>query len=75
MTDTETSTNFSFNKNNILFQAASVSVCGVDNNKLDNAPLLFDWGSQQSYVSDKLRKRLKLPTLRSEKVSINTFGN
>ena len=43
--DTETSTNFSTNKNNILLQTASVSVCGVDNNKLDNVPLLSDCGS------------------------------
>ena len=56
-------------------QTASVSVCGVDNNKLDNVPLLFDCASQRSYVSDKLRKQLKLPTLRSEKISIKTFGN
>ena len=65
--DVETSTNFSTNKNNILLQAASVSVCGVDNNKLDNVPLLFGCGSQRSYVSDKLKKQLKLLTLRSEK--------
>ena len=56
-------------------QTASVSVYGVDNNKLDNVPLLFDCGSQRSYVSDKLRKQLKLPTLRSEKISVNIFGN
>ena len=56
-------------------QTASVSIYGVDNDKLDNIPLLFDCGSQRSYASDKLRKRFKLPTLRSEKISINTFGN
>ena len=54
--DAETSRNFSTNKNNILLQTASVSVCGVDNNKLDNVPLLFDCGSQRSYVSDKTIK-------------------
>ena len=57
-------------------QTASFSVCGVEKNKLDNVPLLFDCGSQRSYVSDKLRKQLKLPTLRStKKKSMNTFGN
>ena len=54
--DAETSTNFSSNKKNILLQTVSVSVCGVDNKKLDNVPLLFDCGSQRSYVSAKLRK-------------------
>ena len=73
--DADTSTIFSTNKNNILLQTASVSVCCVDNNKLDNVPLLFNCGIQRSYVSDKLRKQLKLRTLRSEKISINTFGN
>ena len=73
--DAEASTNFSTNKNNILLQTESVPVCGLDNNKLDNVPLIFDCGSQRIYVSDKLRKQLKLPTLRSEKISINTFGN
>ena len=56
-------------------QTESVPVCGLDNNKLDNVPLIFDCGSQRIYVSDKLRKQLKLPTLRSEKIFINTFGN
>ena len=73
--DTETSTNFSTNKNNILLQTALAPVCGVDSKKLDNVPLLFDCGSQRNYVSVKLRKQLKLPTLRSENISINTFGN
>ena len=66
---------FLLKKKKILLQTASVSIYGVDNDKLDNIPLLFDCGSQRSYVSDKLRKRFKLPTLRSEKISINTFGN
>ena len=73
--DAETSTNFSTKKNKILLQIPSVSVYGVDNNKLDNIPLLFYCGSQRSYISDKLRKQLKLPTFRSGKISINTFGN
>ena len=66
--DAKTSTDFSSSKNNILLQTASVSVCGVDYNNLDNVPLLFDCDSQQSYGSVKLRKQLKLPTLKSEKI-------
>ena len=57
--DAKTFTIFSSNKNNILLQTASVSVCGVDNNNLDNVPLLFGCDSQQSYGGDKLRKQLK----------------
>ena len=59
--DAETCTNFSTNKNNRILQTTSVSVCRVNNNKLDNVSLLFDCGCQRSYVSDKLRKQLKLP--------------
>ena len=73
--DVETSTNFSTNKNNILLQAASVSVCGVDNNKLDNVSLLFDCCSQRSYVSDKLKTQLKLLTLRSEKFLLTLLAS
>ena len=72
--DVKTSTNNSSNRNNILLQTASTSACGVDNNKLNDVPLLFDCGSQRSYVSDKLRKQLKLSTLGLERISINTFG-
>ena len=37
--------------------------------------LMFDSGSQRSYVSSKVREKLKLKTLRTEKIIIKTFGN
>ena len=37
--------------------------------------IIFDSGSQRSYITDDLRKRLKLPVIRKEKIVIKTFGN
>ena len=37
--------------------------------------IIFDSGSQRSYITHDLRKRLKLPVIRKEKIIIETFGN
>ena len=42
---------------------------------MNNVQLLFDGGSQRSYISEDLRKKLNLSTLRKENIAINTFGN
>ena len=71
-----TANNFSNNKNSVLLQTASVSVSGFDNKrKVNNVQLLFDRGSQRSYISEDLQKKLNLPTLRKENIAINTSGN
>ena len=72
-----TANKFSNNKNSVLLQTASVPVSGFDNKrKVNNAQLLFDSGSQRSYISEDLRKKLNLPTLRKKKnIAIHTFGN
>ena len=36
--------------------------------------ILFDTGSQRTYLTESLRKHLKLETIRTENVIINTFG-
>ena len=71
-----TANNFSNNKNSVLLQTAAVSVSGFDNKrKVSNVRLLFDSGSQRSYISEDLRKKLNFRTLRMESIAINTFGN
>ena len=73
---TTTTTNVSNNKNNVLLQTATVSISGVDNKKqFDNVQLLFDSGSQRSYISEELCISLNLPTLRKETIAINTLGS
>ena len=37
--------------------------------------IIFDSGSQRSYITDDLCKRLKLPVIRKEKIVIKTFRN
>ena len=37
--------------------------------------VLLDSGSQRSYVTNSLRKRLGLPTIKTETLNLNTFGN
>ena len=41
----------------------------------EDVQIIFDSGSQGTYVSDSLRKRLKLQIIRTERIIINTFGN
>ena len=40
-----------------------------------NVNILFDSGSQRTYISSDLRKRLKLQTSRTERIFIKSFGN
>ena len=39
------------------------------------ARFILDSGSQRTYVSTRLRERLKLPTENTERISIKTFGS
>ena len=48
---------------------------GVNSLDRKNILLLLDSGSQRSYISEKLRNELNLPTLRRERLFIKTFGN
>ena len=64
----------SCNKNGILPQTARVDVSAVDDNEQVCTRVLFDSGSQRSYISEKVRNRLNLKAVRSEKVIIKTFG-
>ena len=64
------------NNTSILLQTAKAKVHRVDNP--DNeivVRLILDSCSQKSYVSTRLRDRLQLPTVKTEKVIIKEFGN
>jgi hypothetical protein len=64
----------SCDRSGILLQTARANVLPVDDSEEVSTRILFDSGSQRSYVSEKLRSRLKLKTIRTEKVVIKTFG-
>ena len=36
---------------------------------------MFDTGIQKTYVTSNIKKYLLLPTLRTEQIFVNTFGN
>ena len=60
----------------VLLQTAMVSVFPVDNSEeAINVRLLFDSWSQLSSISDRLRNRLRLPTVKTEKLLINSFSD
>lgn len=59
----------------ILLQTAKATVLDIPGNNSATCRILFDSGSQRTYVDEKVAKFLKLKPIRSEKLLINTFGN
>ena len=70
----ETTNNFSNNKNTILLRTSSTVVSNLNSSERKNTLLLLDSRSQRSYISEKLRNELSLPSLRRERLFIKTFG-
>ena len=58
----------------VALQTATVNVKVAKSASTIQARLLFDSGSQRSYVTKELRQKLKLPALKSEALHLNTFG-
>ena len=70
----EVSTNISSsNMSCILLQTGIAEVSDVDGNSFVYSRILFDSGSQRSYVSEELARSLGLKVLRKENVVIKTF--
>ena len=63
-------------KTSVLLQTAKIFVSRTDDpNHRIQARLIFDTGSQRSYVSTRLRNALQLPTINQETLMIKTFGS
>ena len=61
-------------KTSVLLQTAKIFVSRADDpNHRIQARLIFDTGSQRSYVSTRLRNALQLPTINQETLMIKTF--
>ena len=72
----ETTSNLaSSNKEMILLQTAEVYVFNESSNKEIKLKVLFDSGSEKSFLSQHAYTCLQLPTICTEKLKINTFGN
>ena len=64
----------SCDENNILLQTARAHVLSTDGNKNANLRILFDSGSQLSYISPRARKFLELKSVKKAKLNIKVFG-
>ena len=66
----------SVSKNNpVLLQTARANVSSTDKKNTKNSRLLFDTGSQLTYISPKARSELNLATVGKREIAIKTFGN
>ena len=59
----------------VLLQTAKAYVYGEDENNKTEIFILFDGGSQRSYVTDNLKKKLHLKAENVEMINLNTFGS
>ena len=58
----------------ILMQTATVVVKNFQGDTSEKIRLILDSGSQRSYITESVAKRLKLPLDSTEKLSVVTFG-
>ena len=61
-------------KSRVLLQTARTSARSADSDELFPVRILFDGGSEQSYITTDLMKRLRLSPLKTEVIYLNTFG-
>ena len=59
----------------ILSQTATAKMSNIQGNTGTMTRLMFNSGSQKSYISNEVRSMLKLRTLRKERIILKTFGN
>ena len=59
----------------VLLQNAKAVVCNHENEKRLGIPILLDNGSQQSYISEEVYKKLGLKSLGKHCLHLNTFGS
>ena len=71
----KTVTATSSGKGGVLLQTATAYAYGADKNKKIMVNVLFDGGSQRSYVTDELKSKLSLNVENKEILNINTFGS
>jgi len=60
--------------NLVLLQTAHALTSNGTSSRSANVRVLFDTGSQRSYVTESLVKCLNLKPLRKERLQLNTFG-
>ncbi len=61
-------------KTNVLLQTAKTYAFGSDRSEKIPVNLLFDCGSQKSYIKEELKSKLSLQVQQKETLNLNTFG-
>ena len=57
-------------------QTATASVSDLEKNSVTtDGQVIFDRGSQRTYLNEALCERLKFPVIRSKRIIVKTFGN
>ena len=69
------STNTTTKKGTVLLQTAKVLATNAEGTKSTDVRILFDNGSQRSYVTNSVKSRLHLKPCKSETLHLNTFGD
>ena len=63
------------NKGTVCLQTARTTATNSDGSKSTTIRILFNSGSQRSYVSNRVKTTLKLKPVKNETLNSNTFGN
>ena len=58
----------------VVLQTAKTYAFGPDPNSKQLLRVLFDLCSQRTYISEELKQKLKLKSLKTETLNLNTFG-
>ena len=69
-----TTTTTTKSRNKVLLQTAVTYAQGDKGSNSIPVRVLLDFGSQRSYITNSLKKRLGLVPIRTETVNLNTFG-
>ncbi|CAB4006955.1 G2 M phase-specific E3 ubiquitin- ligase, partial [Paramuricea clavata] len=62
-------------KRHVLLQTARAVATNEDGSKTCPVRILFDSGSQRSYLTDDLKRKLNLNPIKTETLYLNTFGD
>ena len=70
----ETQNSYASAGSTVLLQTARAKVSDINNQNLEHFRILFDSGSQLSYISPEVRKKLNLRTIGKRELTIKSFG-
>ena len=62
-------------KTDVLLQTATTYDYGEEQSKKVTVDILFDGGSQKSFISEELKRKLDLMSEKTELLNLNTFGS